>query len=54
MYDQLINGDFDGDGRADDSVLWDNDTGNFVVHSWAGFRATYRSARRVVSRCTTR
>ena len=41
-YDEVIVGDFDGDGFLNDLFIWDQDTGNWVIHSMSGFRPTYR------------
>ena len=38
-YDEIIAGDWDGDGRVDDMIIWDRDTGNYVVQSWSGYAA---------------
>lgn len=41
-YDQLIPGDWDGDGRADDTIMWVGANGNYVVHTWSNFGWIYK------------
>ena len=33
-YDRGYRGDFDGDGLTDETMLWDDETGNWVVQNW--------------------
>ena len=47
-YDEIIAGDWDGDGRVDDMIIWDRDTGNYVVQSWSNYDTTYRGRGHVV------
>ena len=34
QYDQIVVGDFDRDGIQDETFLWDNQTGNWVIQYW--------------------
>ena len=41
-YDKVIAGDMDSDGRVDEVLIWDLDSGIWVVQSFTNFRPTYR------------
>ena len=37
----MIVGDWSAGGDLDETLLWDRNTGRFVLHSWSAFRMTY-------------
>jgi hypothetical protein len=41
-YDEMIVGDWDGDGALDDMAVWDRDTGAITVVTWSGSRPAER------------
>lgn len=43
-WDQIVAGDFDADGRLDDTFLWDQATGAWKISSWNSGRPTTRSS----------
>ena len=45
-YDVMSVGDLDDDGKLDDSLLWDTDSGLWVAQSWTAFTPTFRRGGR--------
>ena len=41
-YDEVIFGDWSAGGDMDEMLIWDRDSGLWVLQTWANFRNTYR------------